>query len=171
MILSLYSLLFKDCSSSMYVLYNTMTKNCLQFSKLDKLTPSDVEYLMETAHIFKHQGDDISFFKYFLNTAKYKNYILSLTLSMTYNCNFSCTYCYEQGLKLTGKITKKTNYPSCLSGCMFSHFKYNAQKVCRKNELMDKALKVIKNQLNDDSISLLLVSDIEEREKFLHSII
>lgn len=54
---------------------------------------------------------------------------------------------------------------------MFSHFKYNAQKVCRKNELMDKALKVIKNQLNDDSISLLLVSDIEEREKFLHSII
>lgn len=81
----------------MYVLYNTMTKNCLQFSKLDKLTPSDVEYLMETAHIFENQGDDISFFKYFLNTAKYKNYTLSLTLSMTYNCNFLVLIAMSRG--------------------------------------------------------------------------
>lgn len=108
--LSRYTSLLKNINTGETVLYNTLTKNCVSFDlDVEGLKDDDLAYLMEKAHLFTHPDNDIAFFKYFLNCAKYKNTVLSLTLSMTYQCNFKCIYCYEQHLRRDGEMTIDMN--------------------------------------------------------------
>lgn len=44
--------------------------------------------------------DEIAFFRYYVNKLKYTtNDVIDATVLVTYKCNMSCVYCYEEGVK------------------------------------------------------------------------
>lgn len=107
MYLSRYTLLYKSETSAL--LYNTLTRNCVLFGlPLIDISRNDIEYLKENLHIFDTQDDDIAYVKLFINSAKYRNPRFSVTLTMTYECNFDCVYCYEKDMRKTGKMSEQT---------------------------------------------------------------
>jgi len=89
-----------------YVLYNTLNsavalideevKECLEKDTYSKI-PSDIlKCLEEEEFLIPEDLDEIKYYQFLVNKAIYSTDILSFVILTTYDCNFSCIYCYEK---------------------------------------------------------------------------
>jgi uncharacterized protein len=97
-----------------WILYNTLNgamalidseaKDLLEKNDFSNI-PSDVlEYLKSQEFIVPFDMDEIKNYYYRLNYSIYRSDILSLVLLTTYDCNFSCIYCYERVNNLVAPV-------------------------------------------------------------------
>lgn len=69
----------------------------------EKLAPYVRKFINDmerSGFIIDDQVDEIKILKNIYNQAKYNRNTLSLTIAPTLTCNFTCDYCYEQGIEI-----------------------------------------------------------------------
>ncbi len=88
-----------------FVLLNTLTgsiffidndvKNAIEKRQIALLSEETINSYKRTGVIIEDSFNEYALYKYMSNKEKFKNNVLSLTILMTRNCNFTCTYCFE----------------------------------------------------------------------------
>lgn len=96
------------------ILFNTLTKALvvLKDEEHENLKAEDftlfseeqVQYLSEAGFIFENQWVEESIAKHIMNKEKYNAKVLSITVYLTYRCNFDCVYCYEKAEDKKGDL-------------------------------------------------------------------
>ena len=67
-----------------------------------------VKEYIKTGIVIDDSFNEYNFLKYITDKEKFNNNILSLTILMTRNCNFKCTYCFEGLNKKSDSLKPKT---------------------------------------------------------------
>lgn len=109
---SQYNILFNS-SKNEYLIYNSLSNGFLQldkelYSKLllikkgnknttDELPQDIIDELIANKILTESKLDDYYEIKLSRHLARYQKKHLSLTIAPTLNCNFRCTYCFEEG--------------------------------------------------------------------------
>lgn len=101
-----------------FILVNTMTgamytldaelKQKIENGDISCIPEDIVREYVKNGIIINDNFNEYNFLKYITNNEKFNNNVLSLTIMMTRNCNFKCTYCFEGLNKKTDNLTLKT---------------------------------------------------------------
>ena len=67
-----------------------------------------VKEYIKTGIVIDDSFNEYNFLKYITDKEKFNNNVLSLTILMTRNCNFKCTYCFEGLNKKSDSLKPKT---------------------------------------------------------------
>jgi uncharacterized protein len=100
------------------LLYNTLTQALVVLDKDSKNRFDNIESngqdkemlknMERMGFIIEDRADEIKIFKYWIEQLKYYSYALNFCVLMTYDCNFGCPYCIEEGVKKKVYMNKET---------------------------------------------------------------
>ena len=102
-----------------YLCFNTLTQSMVVLDKdiveilKRKKIPSDkiriINNLCKLGILAEDHVDEERVLKYLFDRIKYDNSIFHITVLTTYDCNFSCIYCVEEGVKGPTYMSSKTS--------------------------------------------------------------
>jgi uncharacterized protein len=94
-------------SNDRYVIYNTLKDSItlidsdvmilLEKKEIEKIPPELLSELRSGGIIVDDQLDELKYYAYLYNKARYNSDVYMFTVITTYVCNLRCTYCYEGG--------------------------------------------------------------------------
>lgn len=81
--------------------------NALRTGEVDKIDETTKSFLVSTQFLVDDDFNELRYYKDNLQKFSEQDW-LSLTIAVTMDCNFDCSYCYEQGYRRTTKMDFKT---------------------------------------------------------------
>lgn len=112
---STYNFVF-PLDEDMYLLYNALSggfakvdsqildlldRTEIESSESDESLSSVIDNLKKGKFILENEFDEIGYLKVVTNAKRFASTSLGLTIAPTLECNFACTYCYENHLHVT----------------------------------------------------------------------
>ena len=96
---------FVDLNKENYLLVNTFTGSIFNVDKetktkitknqINKFNQDEINDYLIHGIIIEDNIDELKFLSYVYNKSKFTSKVLSLTLLLTMDCNFRCTYCFQ----------------------------------------------------------------------------
>lgn len=126
---SIYNFIYN--SNNDFVIYNSFTGavallNNYEKDCYEKMSFTDSE-LIEKLHyggfIIEDSYDELAFMKMNFLRKRYSENTLSMCIAPTLNCNFRCSYCFENNIRSSGSISEDT------MKCIFSYLKDNIENI------------------------------------------
>lgn len=113
---SRYNLIYRDQKAGKDILFNTLTGHSFYISERisDLVRNGDIQSLDETTKnlfikygaLIKDNVDELRYFTYYHNKAKYNSASVSATVLLTWACNFACIYCFEGAGEVVRSMTE-----------------------------------------------------------------
>lgn len=102
-------LLYNARTNALATLDSEHTAKYNRFLETRLLDDEDFKRDLEKGgYILEDDISELELLRLQLNTSRYGNNILSLTIAATADCNFRCIYCYEKNSIMTSKMTIET---------------------------------------------------------------
>jgi len=100
-------------SGSSVLVFNTLSSSFIKMDAETWQNINDIEEeskntLMKNGFIVESNDEELRDYKYDFYASIFRDSILSFYITPTMHCNFSCFYCFEEGQKKQGKMTKST---------------------------------------------------------------
>lgn len=114
-----YNIFIENENKDKNLLINTLSGNAFKIdsnlksdiknNNIDNINEKQLDIFRTHGIIIDKHIDEKKYIEYLYNKEKYSDYVLSLTVLLTYNCNLRCIYCYEgAGESKKGTLTDDT---------------------------------------------------------------